>query len=124
MDLADYLNQMTQTPRLEDILSLADTALALDGPYDQILLAIAQYSEAFQAWYDLNRENLEQGKLVSSFEQLELLDRKHEEVLRQSKTLMADTKNEMRKLKLKGKGIMAYLDVLPTQISVRHPRRG
>ena len=116
---------MSETVSTLELISLADAALARDGAIETTISAIAQYSEAFGAWYNSNRGNLEACDGTSPERaQYEELDRKHRDVLQLSKVLIASTQIDLRKLKVKGKGILAYLDTLPERVSIRGSRKG
>jgi hypothetical protein len=107
-----------------DLIALADSALAPQTNVEVTISAIAQYSESFSAWYDANQAKVEQAENGPERALFEQLDKKHREVLQLSKVLMAKSHVDLRKLKVKGKGIMAYLDTLPDRISLRGAKKG
>lgn len=78
---------------------------------------IEAYSEAFSRWYAENPNPTES-------EQLERLSRHHTEILEKVAELRELTSIDLRNLKKKGKGILAYTDVLPKRISFGRKRKG
>jgi hypothetical protein len=48
----------------------------------------------------------------------------HKQVLHIGEQLILDTSDERKALRKRGKGIMAYIDVLPRRVSVTGKRKG
>ncbi|RMG42763.1 MAG: hypothetical protein D6719_05555 [Candidatus Dadabacteria bacterium] len=89
---------------------------------EEVVEKLADYVESFSS--------LEKALMNSAaeFQQhttlLRELESKHALVLSLAEELKDNTSKELRDLKVRGRGIMAYLDILPQRISVLGKRKG
>lgn len=106
---------------IEELRALALSVIEPNLDIDSLIDRIQHYSESFEVWYGEHRAELE--AFENSTEIRELLDL-HNQVLGFAETALKGTSNEIIKLKLKGKGLLAYTDILPRRISITRTRKG
>lgn len=104
--------------KLEEVIGLADRALSCDDQ-EQLVEQIQLYVDAFADWFDHN-----QDRISSADPAIEALQSKHAAVLARASALRGTFASEMRKVKVRGKGILAYTDIVPKRISSTKPRQG
>ena len=102
------------------LIQLANNALKQDQEAEQTLVAIERYTEAFTTWYRENETRLS----TLNKDQLLDLEGKHETLLELARHLQGAVQGDMRTLKSKAKGIMAYEDVFPRRISISRDKKG
>lgn len=104
---------------LEKLIELADRALEANLRSSEAPELIEAYAEAFSKWESGHK------KLGSADEaRLKELSAKHAALIGRLATMKEATAGDIRRLKLKGKGILAYTDILPKKISVTRKRKG
>lgn len=81
---------------------------------------VESYSDGFREWYG----EYSSGKCEVSEELLLSLDTKHRAIIERVQTWQSATSSDLRDLKLKGKGILAYTDILPKRIGRMAPKKG
>lgn len=108
---------------LNSLISLADEILNNSNP-DEIVDKLEKYAESFNAWYAAYEKSLAANQPINSKLELEQLLIKHEKVAEISESLKDSIPEEISKLKHKGRGIMAYTDLLPKKISFTKPTKG
>lgn len=106
-------------PQIQDLIDLAQAALAQNLSQLESLERAAAYSEAFQHWIESNPK----------FDELELtalqeLNNLHATILDGAQKLQEQTSADLRTLRTRAKGILAYADVLPRRISTLRVKKG
>jgi hypothetical protein len=93
---------------------------------DELVSLIEQYAKAFDEWYSSTCEGTDMATIKSKVgtDKLAELLNLHAEVMKRTGELKEDVSGDIRKLKKKGKGILAYTDTLPKRISVTRKRKG
>lgn len=109
---------MTHSPTTQNLIQLADVIFEADIPLEEVLNRLDAYATLFDVWYAAHSDKL------SSDAEVALLEERHHKVIECAAELLKGTSAELAKLKLKGKGILAYTDTLPKKISFRRPRKG
>ena len=106
---------------LSHLVSLARRVLGAASE-EETLEGIVRYSEAFEKWAD---EFLGPHKdvLASKRAELKELQVLHAQVIARAEQLKSRVSQAMRKLKKKGKGILAYTDTFPKRIGSMRPRK-
>lgn len=109
----------------QDLLALAQEVLdAATLPPDQFLDRVAAYSDAFQKWNVDNQQALMGTATGAEAESLRSLAKLHAKIIDLAEALKDKTSHDLKHLKRKGKGIMAYTDILPKRISIWTRRKG
>ncbi len=103
---------------LNTLIAIAESALKSESE-DQFIDILEQYSEKFARWQQQIPAEIEQNKAL-----LEKLQTLHSEILARAQTLKGGTAAQMRQLKKRGKGILAYTDVMPKRLGAIRPRKG
>jgi hypothetical protein len=99
---------------LHKLIEQAEEVLAdNDLGSDSIIPKVEAYIEAFQSWSQSGIE----ARTEDNAELMRLQDL-HARVIRCVSTLQAGTAGELRNLKRRARGLMAYTDLLPKQIGV------
>jgi hypothetical protein len=96
-----------------ELIAFADRILALPESADLIPL-LADYAEEFGVWFNENGDKIRSLESLSKDDELFELQRKHTAVLNLAQALKGEVSNDLRALKKKGKGILAYTDVFPS----------
>lgn len=78
------------------------------------------YLQGFQSWFT----RFEQGQEQASEAELMILNQKHAELLSMAESLMDKTRDGLKELKLKSKGLKSYIDTLPRRISRTSTKKG
>jgi hypothetical protein len=87
------------------------------SPLD-LLTELEEFSQCFQEWFQsVTSEDLNDPQVTE-------LMVEHERLLTLARSLHKDTGQERRELKKRAKGIIRYIDVLPSRVSTRRPKRG
>ncbi len=89
-------------------------------PLPDLIEKLDRYSQDFDVWYAGHRDRLEAGDLPEADALLAL----HNELIDKAQTWLRQTGAELSNHKVRGKGILAYTDLLPKRISVRRVRKG
>lgn len=115
----------------EDISELVDLIADIkagqtDGRgIDQQLDIIEIYAEKFSQWFESDGERItavaNAGEEQPEIDQL-LAD--HTAISDYARQLLEKTSLEQRDARRKGKGVLAYLDILPKRLSVTRARKG
>jgi len=113
-------------PDTATLLQLAEAALAPDENLDLRTDRIVAYSEAFERWYSAARPSIDAGDAapLGGLTILRKLEAQHAAVMKLAQEIMRRTDVEVRGLRRKGKGMVAYTDTLPKQISTKKFRPG
>ncbi len=105
-----------------NLIELANRILAAKAE-DDVVELLGEYSVAFDAWYGKYQADLPSAKGSPWEAALKELKHKHEAVLSVAKKNQGEIKAQLRKLKKKGKGILAYTDRLPKRVTTTRPRK-
>lgn len=109
---------------LSDLILLADSALNPELTEDDFIIKLEEYTEAFDKWFTKNSHSLRTEAAKWDQQALDALVSKHEEIANKTQILQDRAPEDMRKLKRKGKGIMAYVDILPKSIGFTKVKKG
>ena len=109
---------------LAQLISLATAAASGSGPITQEMQAIEEYFEAFELWQAAHLEQAQADASAVTKANLKRLAELHPLVISRAQVLLKTTAGEMKRLQRHGKGIRAYTDTLPKQISVTGKRKG
>ncbi|MBN8547823.1 MAG: hypothetical protein J0M12_00760 [Deltaproteobacteria bacterium] len=110
---------------LEELLRHAQQALdAIGTPGDEFLEKIAAYSAAFEAWASKNSEVLSGTRKPENEDTFRTLAAAHAKLMEHAEALKRKTGKDLSDLRKKGKGIMAYTDILPKRISISGTKKG
>lgn len=104
------------------LIKLADTILSGASEHDLVAL-LGEYSEQFALWYGKNEEEIKKLTAPPSDHLVLILQQKHAEILKLADDLKGEIATDLRNLKKKGKGILAYTDVFPKRMSSIRPRK-
>ena len=99
--------------KLDDLIKLADQALAAEPADPATVDLVSSYVEAFELW-SVNFKNVADG--ITDLELGKQLQDKHAKIMRLVSKLSQGTAKDLRNLKVKAKGLLAYTDLLPKQI--------
>jgi len=100
------------------LIESAERALEKELEIPEKIERIESYFDAFEGFFPhLAESGLEK-------KQLEALLEKHQAILKATISLRDDTSRELRALKKRGKGIMAYTDLYPKRMSIITNKRG
>lgn len=109
---------------LNELMTLADDALAAPGDDDAFLEKIEQYVSAFDLWFQKNEAIIKAETDPVKKEAFQELAKKHEAILALTAEAQAKIPNEIKNLKQKFRGIKAYIEYFPRSISVTKSRKG
>jgi len=109
---------VVERPSLSEILTLGQRATSGELSGDALVSAIIDYCSTFQSWYD------EADLSVEAPEELARLEQVHSLVLSQAQVLQDQVSAGLKAVKAKGKGIMAYTDILPRKVSSVRAKKG
>lgn len=90
-------------------------------PLPERISSLTAYSESFDQWYGEHKEELE--KMSPSREAVELLEL-HNQLISAAEGWLKDVGAEIGIHRKKGKGIMAYTDILPKRVSRYQTKKG
>ncbi len=110
----------TGTSALSGLIIQAQELLQEGRALPELIEKLERYSEDFDLWYASSRDQLEAGQLPEA----DVLLAVHNEVIEKAQHWLKQAGTELSKHKVRGKGILAYTDVLPKRISVRRVRKG
>lgn len=126
---------MSHTTRPDSELALRERLLAVGG--EIVLLSpnaaelpqlLERYTEAFSKWYEAAGLNPQGSPGITIAENptqiLESVQATHDAVLRHASEAKALTAADLKSVRSKGKGILAYVDTLPKRVSLINPRKG
>ena len=109
---------------IQDLLELASKVNAQEYPSAEAIEALADNSDAFAPWFpshngelDISLENPQRDLLLD-------LEQRHAQVLKKAELLLEKTSDTLKKMKVRGKTILAYTDSLPKRISLYKQRKG
>jgi hypothetical protein len=91
---------------------------------DELIDRVEGYAEDFSVWFEAHKEYFLEKEASGLEPQMKELLELHKRVLFVAEKLLTDTSQERKALKKRGKGIMAYLDVLPRRVSITGKREG
>ena len=110
---------------LEELLRLAQETLNVPiASTTEFIEKIAQYSAAFAAWGAAHADILSGKQKPSDEKQFRLLAETHSKIIDRAEALKGETGKDLNQLRKKGKGIMAYTDILPKRISMSGTKKG
>jgi len=104
---------------IKQLLQFANDVIENDDSSSNLLEKIQIYFDAFEVF----RPSLENMKKNSETDLHQLLE-KHNKILTITMELRDETSREIRELKKRGKGIMAYTDIYPKKISLGSQKKG
>ncbi len=108
-----------------DLLALASDALAGTAlPPDEFLNKVAAYAESFEIWKLSHSQELSGSIPAANLPEFQSLAEAHAKIVDRVEELKSKTEFDLKHIKRKGKGIMAYTDTLPKRISISTKRRG
>lgn len=108
-----------------ELLRRAQEALAAHNvSSDEFIDKVAAYSTAFEAWRATNSDILKGEKPPQDEAEFRALAGAHAKLVDHLTALKARTGKDLGDLRKKGKGIMAYTDILPKRISISGTRKG
>lgn len=116
---------MGDMPEIKQLLTLANEIMA-DTDEDSIAVEkIEKFTSLFNEWLEWVQENQPKGQAPSftAEEGAELLAL-HEQVLLRAEELQHSTRKDLRNLRSRAKGIMAYAGKLPDSISIGKKNKG
>ena len=105
---------------LSDLLNQLNNLLTEDFSPDEFVENLERYSNDFELWYSVHRQNVEAGGLPEADELL----LKHEELVVKAQLKLKEAGTALSQHRIKGKGIRAYTDSLPKRISFRRVKKG
>lgn len=108
---------------VDALISQADELLAETSP-EEALPKLEAYAADFDAWFERYQKSVDSGSPLADKSALEELLTRHEKVVDLTSRMQDTFPEEMKKLKQKGKGILAYTDTLPKKISFTKTRKG
>ena len=114
---------MSNNINIDEIIDLA-TLLLSEKNSEEFVQKLESYSQAFGDWFSAYQESAARGEPINTPEDLERLLEVHEKLVEESDKMHGTLPDEMAKLKLKGKGILAYTDTLPKKISFTKAKKG
>lgn len=100
----------------QDLISLAEKIIDPALGVDDVVELLGEYTTGLDKWLS--------GSQAGDPEDLQLLAKRHDEVVKKALSLKDDASLELRKVKAKGKGILAYVDILPKRISFGTKKKG
>jgi len=108
-------------PDTAGLIKLAEAALVDGESASTITERIVAYSDAFDRWYSAAAPFIEAGDAapLGGAETVRTLNARHGAVVALTRKLMARTESDTRGLRKKGKGMLAYTDLLPKQVSTK-----
>gem|GEM_PF-6618717 len=107
----------------QGLISFAERILSLPESHPGMEQELEQYSNLFDEWYRENEKSLSRGESSLQHRQLEELVEKHNAVVGKAVALKEQTRVEIRRLRRRGKGILAYTGVPPERISIMRPKK-
>lgn len=107
-------------PTISDLLELAERALR-PAEAGTTVDRLTRYADAFDRWFSTARPLLERGELepLGGEAAVRELERQHREIVEAARGTLERGGDEIADLKRRGKGILAYTDLLPSRISTR-----
>ena len=109
---------------IAELISLAEAAIGHDSKSEEFVQALESYSAAFDHWFSANQSKLSDITDQAWRSQVDRLVELHEGLVERVNQVQAEHPDDMKKLKQRGKGIMAYTDLLPKRLSMRRPTKG
>ncbi|MCO6431795.1 MAG: hypothetical protein J5J00_13130 [Deltaproteobacteria bacterium] len=109
---------------LQELIRLADEVLADTKASDEGLERLENYCKSFDLWFAASEQLIRSKDPAIDSHQVNVLLTKHERIAELAQRLQDEIPGELRKLKQRGKGILAYTDLLPKKISYIKPREG
>jgi hypothetical protein len=108
-------------PDTAGLIRLAEAALVEGESPATITARIVAYSDAFDRWYSDAGAFIAAGDSISlgGVELVRTLNDRHGAVVELTRELMGRTEADTRGLRKKGKGMLAYTDLLPKQVSTK-----
>lgn len=107
-------------PTTAELIDDVRRLLATDAPLDERIVAMDGYSERFALWYDSQAIESDAAEIVRAQELLNL----HNQLVERAQEWLKEAGQELGKQRAKGRGIMAYTDVLPKRLSQYRPKKG
>ena len=113
-------------PDTAGLIQLAKAALAAGESPATITERIVGYSDAFDRWYSGAKPLIDVGASAArgGVELLRELEEFHAKVMARAKEVLVRTELDSKGLRQRGKGMVAYTDILPKQISTKKLPRG
>lgn len=102
--------------KVSDLLDLAEQVLDSTGEPGRFVAVLEEYSDAFAQW--MSDSELESRGVIEAEKQplLELAE-KHGQIIESAQRIKDLTGEEVKNLKQKSRGLMAYVDGLPKRMT-------
>ena len=108
-----------------ELLRIAQEALAAQTvSSDEFVEKVGIYSGAFETWSAAHSEVLSGKQKPDNEKEFRELADAHAKIMEHVAVLKTQTSKNLGELHKKGKGIMAYTDILPKRISISGTRKG
>ena len=107
-----------------ELIALGQEILSVSDNPDLVVEKVAQYVSEFESWNLAHKSLLAGGASAQQIQEFKALAGVHAKVLDLAEKLKAQTRDSLKGLRKKGKGIMAYTDILPKSISMSGSRKG
>ncbi len=101
---------------INSLILRAEKILSCESEDEEIIKLLPVYIEAFDRWMK------DPGSMDK--EVLEKLHRYHGEVLEKAISIKSATREAMKSLRQRGRGLKAYIDHYPKRVSLRRGRKG
>lgn len=106
----------------EKLIALAEEILSSELSQDQQVSLIQAYAEAFDSWFASRKDGNDKSLIQSERDRVEKLHELHSSVIEKALAFQAQTSDTLRKLRKRGKGILAYAGSAPKRSSTA-PRK-
>lgn len=109
---------------LNMLIAAAEEVLLPGLSPEEVLERLERYSERFETWFPAHEELLKSRDPALPADRVAILVARHEAVVALAGSQQNATSSDLRQMQKRGRGILAYTDVLPGSISVTRPRKG
>lgn len=106
------------------LISRADALLSETVSGDEFISGLESYAIEFGEWFAANEQLIAAGSGSLDRDRLRELAEKHEAVLHKTELMQKSFPEAMKELRNRGRGIMAYTDLMPKKISLNKPQKG
>ena len=118
--MADESSDLTTLQ--EELLALGRSITEPSQDSDAITGLLERYVGLFSQWY--SRAGIDSGNSLVGVAALEKLESVHASVLDRAIKLRAVTEQDLKGLRKRERGILAYVDTLPKRLSIGRPKKG
>lgn len=116
---------MTPGMTIPDLLQRATAVIAASfGPTDVLIEKLEEYTQAFEAWSAAHKDILSGAKKPADEVEFLNLAALHARVVEVAEQKKESAGKDLREAQTRGKGIMAYIDILPKRISIAGTKKG